>query len=291
MPMTAREPRLDRALRAQDGFTMIITLGVMFVTSLLLVAAFTAANGDIKLSHEDTTQKQAYYAALAGVQEYEYKLQVNPDYWETCETPPNTLSAESKESYEIKLLVASSSKVAKCSTSKPFESMIESKGTAVNTFRIESIGTAGTDKRSLVATFQVTGFLNYVYYTDYEDEDPGLYNPKEDCEVYRSEKRSSECKLIVFAEGDDVKGPMHTNDASDICGKVSFGRASHTPADVVEMLGGPYSEGCEKGVTNEATYNTSTKSYVKGKELTPPQSDTSLDAYVEKEYEFTVLRI
>jgi hypothetical protein len=285
--MTARGPRLDRALRAQDGFTMIITLGVMFVTSLLLVAAFTAANGDIKLSHEDTTQKQAYYAALAGVQEYEYKLQVNPDYWETCETPPNTLSAESKESYEIKLLVASSSKVAKCSTSKPFESMIESKGTAVNTFRIESIGTAGTDKRSLVATFQVTGFLNYVYYTDYEDEDPGLYNPKEDCEVYRSEKRSSECKLIVFAEGDDVKGPMHTNDASDICGKVSFGRASHTPADVVEMLGGPYSEGCEKGVTNEATYNTSTKSYVKGKELTPPQSDTSLDAYVEKEYEFT----
>ncbi len=266
---------------------MIIALGVMFVTSLLLVAAFTAANGDIRLSHEDTTQKQAYYAALAGIQEFEYKLQVNPDYWETCETPTNTLSAESKESFEIKLLVASSYKSGTtCSTSKPFESMIESKGAAVNTFRIESIGSAGTDKRSIVATFKVTGFLNYVYYTDYEDEDPELYNAKANCEVYRSEKRSSECQLIVFAEGDNVEGPMHTNDASDICGKVSFGRAGQSPADTVEMLGGPYSE-CEGGAKYEGTYNTSTKSYIKGKELTPPQSDTSLGAYVEKEYEFT----
>ena len=50
----------------------------MLVTSLLLVAAFTAANGDTQLSHIDLTQKQAYYAALAGVQEYEYKLEANP---------------------------------------------------------------------------------------------------------------------------------------------------------------------------------------------------------------------
>jgi hypothetical protein len=284
--MIAR-PILKRALRAQDGFTMIITMGVMMVTSLLLVGAFAAVNGDIKLSHEDTTQKQAYYAALAGIQEYEYKLQVNPDYWETCETPPNTLSTGSGESYEIKLLVASSDKLGTtCSTSKPFESMIEAKGAAVNTFRVESTGYAGTNKRSIIATFQVTGFLNYVYYTDYEDEDPGLYSHKANCEVFRDQKRSSECELIVFAEGDNVNGPMHTNDASDICGKVSFGRAGHTPADVVEMMGGPYSEGCEGGLKYEGTYNTSTKKPITGKELTPPQSDTSLGSYVEKENEF-----
>src|ERR1035441_1672313 len=53
---------------------MIIAIMVMFVSSLLMVAAFTAANGDIHLSHIDLTQKQAYFAALAGVQEYEYGL-------------------------------------------------------------------------------------------------------------------------------------------------------------------------------------------------------------------------
>ena len=64
---------------------MIIALGVMFVTGLLLVAAFTAAHGDVEASHENVTDKQAYYAALAGMQQYEYKLEANPSYWETCE--------------------------------------------------------------------------------------------------------------------------------------------------------------------------------------------------------------
>jgi Tfp pilus assembly protein PilX len=265
---------------------MIVALGVMLVTSLLLVAAFSAANGDIKLTHEDSTQKQAYYAALAGIQEYEYKLQVNPDYWESCAVPPSTITGG--ESYEVKLLTAESapSGTTACSITKPFETMIESKGAAVNTFRVESVGRAGTSKRTIIATFQVTGFLNYVYYTDYEDEDPELYSPKANCEVYRSDKRSSECQVIVFTSEDDVNGPLHTNDSPDICGKVTFGRAEHTPPDPVEIYGTPYSEGCERGVGNEATYNTTSKSYTKGTELVPPQSDTTLEAYVEKEYQF-----
>jgi hypothetical protein len=263
---------------------MIIAIGVMFVTGLLLVGAFTAANGDIKLSHKDTTEKQAYYAALAGVQEYEYKMQVNPNYWETCEAPQKTVGPESNERYEIKLLPAN--KTAACSTAKPFETMIESKGAVANTFRIESIGYTGADKRILIATFQVTGFLNYVYYTDYEDEDPGLYKHSANCEVFRSAKRSSECQIIVFIEGDNVNGPMHTNDSADACGKVTFGRSGNSPADVVEMNGGWYSEGCG-GLSGEPTFYTATKNYTKGSELVPPQSDTTLGAYVEKEYEFT----
>ena len=46
---------------------MVVALGVMLVCSLLVAAALEAANGDIDLSHRDTLQKQAYYAALAGV--------------------------------------------------------------------------------------------------------------------------------------------------------------------------------------------------------------------------------
>lgn len=275
--------RLRRLLDEQDGFTMIIVLGVMFVSGLLLVGAFAAANGDIHLSNKDTTQKKAYYAALAGVQEYEYKMQVNPDYWENCEAPSKTISSGSNERYQIKLLPAN--KAAACSTAKPFETMIESKGAAANTFRIESIGYSGTDKRAIVATFQVTGFLNYVYYTDYEVEDPNLYSHSANCEVFRSAKRSSECEIIVFTEGDNVNGPMHTNDAADICGKAGFGRSGASPADVVEMNGGWYSEGC--GSTGSPIFHTATKNYTKGAELVPPQSDTSLSAYVEKEYEFT----
>ena len=80
--------RIKLRASADGGFTMIIALGVMLVTSLLLVAAFTVANGDVTSSKRDTVQKQAYYASLAGIQAYEYKLQAEPDYWETAANRP-----------------------------------------------------------------------------------------------------------------------------------------------------------------------------------------------------------
>ena len=55
-------------------------------------------------SHVNAAQKQAYYAALAGIQEYEYQLQANPDYWQKCEESAKTVTNEASERYEIKLL-------------------------------------------------------------------------------------------------------------------------------------------------------------------------------------------
>ena len=45
-------------LGSESGFTMIIAIGVMFVTSLLLAAAFTAANGDIKLTYHESIRNR-----------------------------------------------------------------------------------------------------------------------------------------------------------------------------------------------------------------------------------------
>jgi Tfp pilus assembly protein PilE len=270
---------------------MIVVLGVLFVGGLLAVAAFTATNGDINLSHRDTTEKQAYYAALAGIQEYEYQMQANPDYWETCKTPSGEVPQEANEHYKVTLLTASTAPggTKECSTAKPFETMIESKGAAVNTFRIESTGTAGKNERSLVATFQVTGFLNFVYYTNYETEDPGLYPTSKpassSCNKKKYAERPSSCVSIQFTSGDAVNGPMHTNDAADVCGAATFGRKGHVPADVIEMNGGTYNQG---GCSGSPTYNTSSGTFsTKGAELVPPTSDTTLGAYVEKEDEFT----
>jgi Tfp pilus assembly protein PilX len=285
----------------QRGVTMIIAMGVMLITSLLLVGAYTAANGDVHNSHVSVAQKQAYYAALAGVQEYEYKLQANPDYWQKCEETASTVSAEPGERYEIKLLASSSEPAGtKCSTSAPFTTMIESKGSLANTFRIESIGCAGAtgltscegQKRSvvatrkLVATFQVTGFLDFIYYTNFETEDPGLYTTNSKaCEgKYYKEwvtKGANYCPSIKFTTGDSVEGPMHTNDSALVEGTPSFGRKGHSPADAVEINGDTYpSAACP--TTGGPTYYTATKCYTnKGPTLIPPESDTSLSSYVE----------
>src|SRR4029077_20715401 len=101
--------------------------------------AYAVANSDTHLSHEDTNQKQAYYAALAGVQEYEHQLQSNPDYWQTCEGPSSPALEATSERYEVEVLAASNTPTGtKCSPSNPFGTVIESEGPLANTFRIRS---------------------------------------------------------------------------------------------------------------------------------------------------------
>jgi hypothetical protein len=300
--------------RSQDGFTMLVVLGVMLVTSALLVASFTGSSEDVSLTHRDTIEKQAYYAALAGVEEYEYKLEDNPDYWQTCEEPSATVAAasaaEADQRYEDRVLPASTAPegTTKCSAANPFQTAIQSKAPLANTFRVESVGCAGmlelkscvgqsqanVATRKLIATFQVTGFLNYIYYTEYEDQDPESYGAskveKEACsEKYRSEREKEEkakgveCHNIFFGSSDAVNGPMHTNDTANTCAGASFGRAGHEPPDVVEMDRGFNDTECGGG---EPTFNDVKGGVEYGTDLAPPESDASLATYVEKANEF-----
>jgi Tfp pilus assembly protein PilX len=315
-------PGYPLRIRAEDGFTMIIAIGVMLVTSLLLVAAFTVAEGEIQLSRNDTTQKQAYYAALSGIQQYEYHLQAEPDFWETCEGLESNVPAKEK-SQEVERYVvtpvsaASAPEGAKCSTADPAAAMIQTKGPFQNTFRVKSVGEVTvngkrTETRTLIATFGVTNFLDYVYYTNFETVDPGLYkfttaepsskncNNKfcsnetlaKDCEGLYYEQWSSSaanpsCPAILFKPEDQIEGPMHTNDTADVTGG-TFGRKTHEPKDKIEMYGGTY--GTAAGCKNGATYYTASGCYTTKEQLVekldPPPDDTSLAAYVEPNYEF-----
>jgi hypothetical protein len=296
--MIAFAHRRYARVRSEAGFTMIVTIGVMLVSGLLLVAAFAAANGDVHLSRNDTMQKKAYFAALAGVQEYEYQLQNNPSYWLKCEQPTGT---EGDQRYEITLLGANGSKT--CSASNPFATAIESTGAVANTFRIKAVGCAGkaeltscvgqplstVSTRSVIATFQVTGFLNYTYFTQYEDLDPYLSGKsKSECERYDEEggsTRSSGCVNITFSKEDSVNGPMHTDDTAQVecSSELEFGRKGHKPPDPVEMNGGTSSCG-----GSHPTYNTASgEPTTTGPELSAPESDSTLERYVKPENEFT----
>ncbi len=292
MPIALRK-RLASVCSEERGFTMIIAIGVMFVTSLLLAAAFTALEGEIRTTHRDTNEKQAYYAALAGVQEYQYDLQANPDYWETCEGPKSSVPEQTNESYEVTVLVASSapSGTKECESSNPFKSVIQSSGELANTFSIRSTGTAGSASRTMIATFKSTGFLDYVFFTNFETEDPELYNAPAGCAGKYYDEWSVtghlSCGVITFSSIDNVNGPMHTNDAANISGSVEFGRKGENPPDAVEIYEGTYPEDGGEKCTGAAIFYTATKCYIKGEKLEMPQGDTSLEAYVEGENEFT----
>lgn len=183
--------RLTRA-RAQDGFTMITTMLALFVVGLLSVAAIAAANGDIRFSRYDQDDKQAYAAAEAGLNDYFAHLQLDPDFWTRCNATTGTKPIPSgyplnqqwsgsgvdprtwktmsgtNSRYTLEMIPAPGK--SSCSTSDPAGSMIDSDGN----FRIRATGNVlGTrNYKSVVATFRRTGFLDFLYFTDFENQDP-----------------------------------------------------------------------------------------------------------------------
>jgi Tfp pilus assembly protein PilX len=204
---TAR--RLAR-LRREDGITMIIALGVTFITGLTLVAVFATTRGEIHLTSLDRSQKKAYYAAEAGIQDYEYHLTQDGNYLSYCTEPPSPNLAlnqyykentkellkpselktvevpapkeasgeqPTEEHYAIQLIPAESSKekYPKCNPNNLVESMVEEKGSATGTFRIAATGFSGGEQRTLIATFKNANFVSYVWYSVYETGDPALY--------------------------------------------------------------------------------------------------------------------
>jgi hypothetical protein len=243
---------------------MILVVSIMLITSLLLVAAFTAANGEIHLTKTDRAEKKAYYAAEAGIEDYEYHLNQDGNYLDYCANPTPENPAlnefgstahratvpvggggeETHEQYAIQLVPAESDKETpkKCNPDNLVETMIEEKSPATGTFRIESTGYAEGVERTIAATFKNLNFVSFVWYTKYETNDPVTYGepPKGKPEYYNecagfygdrpgqtypgSVAEPVRCTNNFFFGGESVNGPLHTEDAGGICGNPVFGR-------------------------------------------------------------------
>ena len=258
-----------RALAAGEaGYTLIAVLGATFLVSLLVTAALAATNDDQRLISLDLEQKRAYAAAQAGIADYTYHLNNDSGYWTRCTNVPTPNAVNQQTStanrrpvpgstdgstYAIQLLPATGQSV--CDPNNPTQSMLESSGSNIGTFRIRSIGYSGTEKQSIVATFKQATFLDYVYFTQLETSDPvtyGFANPSaaltgaySQCTKFRRDGRESSpipgtnnqfCDQIVFVGGDQIDGPVHTNDDLAVCGSPSFGRNA---ADVTEVSAPP----------------------------------------------------
>lgn len=258
--------RLDA--RAERGFSMFLVIMAMFVTAMFVAAAFAAANGDLPVAGVATERKSDYAAAEAGVNYYLNRLQLDPDYWTKCDTaspldasdpnPVNQLGAsalrwrtipDATDQYTIELIPAKG--FAKCDTANQWSFVDKDTGT----FKIRVTGRASSTAkrtRSIIATFRRESFLNFIYFTNYENRDPLAEASKTERErqsavcadKVRSKRVGQNCVEIQFAEGDAVNGPLHSNDESVlICNVVTFGRATdinlnpRAITDVAEVRG------------------------------------------------------
>ena len=337
-----QSPRRPAILHRQEGFTLILALTVLLITSLLLVAAFTAANGEVHLTNTDRAQKKAYYAAEAGIEDYEYHLTQDGNYLSYCTegpaatnkalnqngetihraTVPSTNGEPTNEQYAIQLLPAESASKEDpnwasdphCDQNHLVESMVEEKGSATGTFRIESTGYSSGAESTIVATFRNANFVSYVWYTKYETGDPAIYGPPPtanppyptalpnyfaECgEFYPKRppqgrleisgvKYPERCLNNFFINGESVNGPLHTADHGGVCGSPTFGRNEN---DRIEFGNGGNPTG--EGFSNEAPCGEAATPTFKGKHILPkealsiepPPGDEELKHLVEPAY-------
>ena len=193
-------PALRAATRDERGFTMIVVIGALMLVTLLSAAALATAGGDMRSTGYATGQKQAYEAADAGLNWFEAQLGQDPNYWQKCTSVPqvgtpasaapvnnawngtgsdprvwrgvdgNPSPSPTQSAYTIELLPATPG--TPCSTADPAGTMITSSGTF--RIRVTGRGNANGARRSVVATFRRRGFLDYLWYTDFETSDPTI---------------------------------------------------------------------------------------------------------------------
>jgi len=243
--------RLVALGRREDGFTMVALSGVMLIVGLASIAAIAAADGDTPLTGDDVDRKEAYSAAEAGLNWYRFRLDRNTQYYGECVGAPVFKDAGSDAAQRANLK-ANAKALPGSSASYAIELLdytecsIPGGGTGVKatisptsgTFRVRVTGYSGGAKRSIVANVRRRGFLDFLYFTDYETLDPQLFNPANQttCSRYARDSRpgSPTCRDIQFVSGDTVAGPLHTNDRLLICGTPAFGRSAD---DAIEMEG------------------------------------------------------
>jgi hypothetical protein len=302
-------------LRCQQGFTTVTLMGVLLVGGLMVTAGYAAVDPDIGLSQQDADYKQAYAAAEAGLNDYLYHLGQDNNYFIKCDNvpPPNgsenspvalawTSGADTrtnhwrklpseKAEYSIELLPAKG--YTKCEQNKQ-ETMLDP---STGTIRVRVTGRVpsakgGDDRRSIVATLRRKGFIDFLYFTDYETSDPVTY-PKTDntvgqgsawasanCIDYRA-ARNSNCVNIQFADDDTVNGPLHSNDSILTCNTPIFGRSKN---DAIEMNG--VSPGYIKNCANQIPTFKGTPVWPGG-HLDMPPSNQELRTLADPAYQYS----
>ena len=328
---------IARRLRQEAGFTMVAVMGTMVAVMGFSAVALAVASDDFEGNAYNKETKQAVAAAEAGIADYLYHLNQDNSYWAKCtnvETPNavNQVGSQARRrtvpgtnsDYAIELLPANGAPA--CDPANTAATMLDS---ASGSFRIRSTGRVPTGdgrfaERQLVATFKRRGFLDFLYFTDYETSDPAWYAlqtqnrptrngevpsktlvewASANCATYWKDGRGAKlydgqiqasdgswsnfdrtCTSIQFAPGDQIKGPLHTNDDLYVCGSPTFGRTS---GDKIEVSGRtPNTPGWRPSCSGAnpnfvGTFNNSALS------LKLPTSNTKLQQTVDPAYRFT----
>lgn len=219
----------------ERGVALVTVIGVSAILSALLIAAVAYGMGSMRKAQSDSDWNAALAAAYAGVEEYESRL-ANDTGYHAFGNPAATFSAGSA----VSLPTATGAEnpafglgptgtwgtVAGSGGKAQFRYEVDKSMFNVdNTLRLRSTGRVGKETRTIVADLKQLGFIDFLYFTDFEVRDPQATNPNSttNCAIHYYDPVSrSACSEIFFGGADEINGPMHTNDAFQTNGQAKF---------------------------------------------------------------------
>lgn len=232
---------LNRLRRSDDsGYVLAVVIGLGLVMLLMVATTLTMTTSGEQKSDTDTDWNAALAAAYAGVEDYKSRVE-NDSSYVRFGNPSDPYTASSTG---ITLPTGSSANPAfNITSSTPWATVAGSSGQAsfryeidnskygsTGVIRLRSTGKVGKQTRSVIADLKQNGFNDYVYYTNFEVQDPTISGESTSCGNYYWIRPGS-CTAIQFASGDILRGKVHSNDRLLVCGsdfKGSVTTASQT---------------------------------------------------------------
>lgn len=212
---------------AQEGIAMVMVIGVGSVMTLLIVSAIALSVGSQNKSADDQDWNAALAAAYAGIEEYQSRLSEEPGYVQYG-NPASDFSSGSLSNVSLPPTSITNPAFGVGPTGTWAEAedadgnvrfkyryeVDNSKYSSSGNIRLRSTGLSGGKTRSIVADLRQTGFIDYLYFTDLEMQDPAISNGG--CPTIHTWEGRGGC-TIQFGTSDVLEGPVHSNDTLYIC--------------------------------------------------------------------------
>lgn len=224
--------RIAALRRREDGVALVAVIGICAVLLVMVASGLTLAASVSQKSSTDSSWNAAGAAAYAGISDYQSRL-TNDNTYQKYGDPTAPFSvATSSSSLVLPTGVNANSAfdwraggdwsaIPNSSGNQAFRYEIDNSAYATQgTIRVLATGRSGNVTRSILANVRQKGFLDFLYFTDYETQDPALTGKSQaDCTRYYPTRVDSDCGgAIQFAPGETIDGPVDSNDAMYICG-------------------------------------------------------------------------
>ncbi|SDC21408.1 hypothetical protein SAMN05216410_1399 [Sanguibacter gelidistatuariae] len=212
----------------ESGFALVLVIGVSSALTILLVAGVALALGSQRKARTDQDWSSAMAAAYAGVEEYQSRLANDTAYVRFGNPAAQFSSASTNLTLPTGLASNPAFGIGKTGTwaevagsggSAHFRYEVDSSTySTAGQLRLRATGRAGGETRTIVADLKQQGFIDFLYFTDYEIQDPSISGKATSCVKHYWEGRTgTSCGEIQFGGSDVVDGPVHSNDTLRIC--------------------------------------------------------------------------